>query len=311
MSDIILTTAEKDIYTPQEMAARLNDMKIKLNLIQEFFKNIMVENQDYGVIPGTDRPTLMKSGAEKLCELYGYAITIKDLKETIEQEIGYYRAIVTVALVSKRSGEIVAEGVGEANTMEGRYRWRWVPEWKVPKGLDKSTLHYEERKDKNGNSYKTYRVPNEDPWALWNTVLKMAKKRALVDATLSATRSSGIFTQDMEDLREWVDGDVYQERFREANGVRHEELKIPRPKPKKKDGEAKEINWTGFWRNIKGILKLKEKDVEELASKYLQKEVKLAQLSVLFTTQEDVDALYQFIATETAAPEATEEGMKP
>src|SRR5690606_28333663 len=43
-----------------------------------------------------------------------------------------------------------------------------------------------------------------EPWSLCNTVLKMAKKRALIDATLSATRSSGIFTQDVEDLREWA-----------------------------------------------------------------------------------------------------------
>jgi len=33
-----------------------------------------------------------------------------------------------------------------------------------------------------------------------NTVLKIAKKRALVDATLSVTRSSGLFTQDVEDI---------------------------------------------------------------------------------------------------------------
>jgi len=35
---------------------------------------------------------------------------------------------------------------------------------------------------------------------LKNTILKMAKKRAKVDATLAATRSSGIFTQDIEDM---------------------------------------------------------------------------------------------------------------
>ena len=33
-----------------------------------------------------------------------------------------------------------------------------------------------------------------------NTILKMAKKRAFVDAILSATHSSHIFTQDMEDI---------------------------------------------------------------------------------------------------------------
>ncbi len=43
--------------------------------------------------------------------------------------------------------------------------------------------------------YKT-----EDAANVANTILKMSKKRALIDATLSATRASGLFTQDLEDM---------------------------------------------------------------------------------------------------------------
>ena len=43
------------------------------------------------------------------------------------------------------------------------------------------------------------RVENSDLADTYNTVLKMAKKRALVDATLTATAASDIFTQDLED----------------------------------------------------------------------------------------------------------------
>ena len=193
-------------YGPQELAARLQSMKQSLSLVQTFFKEVMVEKQDYGVIPGTDKPTLLKPGAEKLCELYGYAITIKHLDEMVDRQTGFYRAKVTVALVHRQSGVIIAEGVGEANTMEGRYRYRWVPQWKLPKGFDVKSLHCEERKNRNGETYRTYRMENDDPYTLWNTVLKMAKKRGLVDAALSATRSSGIFTQDLEDLQGWVAG---------------------------------------------------------------------------------------------------------
>lgn len=218
-------------YTPQEMALRLSDMKSKLELMQSFFKEVMVKNQDYGVIQGTDKPSLLKPGAEKLCELYGYAITVKELKETVDHETGYYRAIVTVALVNRRTGAVVAEGVGEANTNEGRYRWRWVPEWKLPKNLDRKGLYSEERRDKNGKVYTLYKVPNEDPWALWNTVLKMAKKRALIDATLSATRSSGIFTQDVEDLEEWIE--AAPETAEATQSPQREAPKTPQPKQAK------------------------------------------------------------------------------
>ena len=46
----------------------------------------------------------------------------------------------------------------------------------------------------------TGRIENEDIADVYNTVLKMAKKRALVDATLTATAASDIFTQDVEDF---------------------------------------------------------------------------------------------------------------
>lgn len=195
---------EMELQSAQEMAFALAQMKQKLGLVQSFFRDVMIPNQDYGIIPGTDKPTLLKSGAEKLCELYGYAPKVAQVEEQTDMDTGFYRARVTVALVHRRTGTIVAEGVGEANTNEGRYRWRWIPEWDAPKELDKSTLPCKQRKDKKGRLYKVYRLENDDPWSLWNTVLKMAKKRALIDATLSATRSSGIFTQDMDDLQEWM-----------------------------------------------------------------------------------------------------------
>ncbi len=201
-------TAIVEVYdSPQDMARKLANMKQMLELTHKFFREVMISGQDYGIIQGTDKPTLLKPGAEKLSEFYGYAPTIRQIEEEKDIQTGFYRARVTVSLVHKRTGVIIADGVGEANTYEGRYRYRWVPEWKLPKGIDTSSLVSEQRKNKKGETYMVYRLENEDPWTLWNTVLKMAKKRALVDAVLSATRSSGIFTQDVEDLQEWVNTD--------------------------------------------------------------------------------------------------------
>ncbi len=44
------------------------------------------------------------------------------------------------------------------------------------------------------------KLENDNPADDYNTVLKMAKKRALVDAVLTATAASDIFTQDLEDI---------------------------------------------------------------------------------------------------------------
>jgi hypothetical protein len=47
---------------------------------------------------------------------------------------------------------------------------------------------------------ETGRVENPDIADVYNTVLKMAKKRAQVDATLTAVGASDLLTQDLEDL---------------------------------------------------------------------------------------------------------------
>ena len=39
--------------------------------IVEFTRRIMVRDQDFGEIPGTNKPTLLKPGAEKLCNFFG------------------------------------------------------------------------------------------------------------------------------------------------------------------------------------------------------------------------------------------------
>jgi hypothetical protein len=50
------------------------------------------------------------------------------------------------------------------------------------------------------------KIENPDIADTYNTVLKMAKKRAYVDATITAAAASDMFTQDMEDF---VDSNTY------------------------------------------------------------------------------------------------------
>jgi len=213
-----ITTGE----TAEDLRRRLIEMKQKVALLQSFFKEVMVEGEDYGKIPGTDKPTLYKAGAEKLCEFYGYSIVIADIQQETDRETGFCRAVVKVRLVSRRTGEVIAEGVGEANTLEGRYRWREIgrsyqePYKSNPEAWEQLKRDAARVVTKHGD-YGPYEVAykeNDDPHTLWNTILKMAKKRGVVDAALSATRSSGIFTQDLEDLREWANaGEIVEGEY--------------------------------------------------------------------------------------------------
>ncbi len=163
--------------------------------LQEFVRAVMRKGEDFGEIPGVSKPTLFKAGAEKLAEMYGLAITLPDVRrrQIEEWERGFWHYEVVCSLVSRRTGEVVAEGVGSCNSMEDRYRTKeW---WNTPNQPPSSEGWTVTR---NGKWFRF--VDNPTRWNLPNTLLKMAKKRALVDAVLSVTRSSGIFTQDVEDM---------------------------------------------------------------------------------------------------------------
>lgn len=182
-----------------DFAMTVDEMEKRMRIMQDFIRRAMVENQDYGKIPGTDKPTLLKSGAEKLGIFYGYSNSVEIINKVEDWKNGFFHYEVKVTLISKRTGKIEAEGMGSCNSMESRYRYRWVFENQLPKSMNKDDLHRKVIR-KNGQSYTMFRIENEDVFTLPNTLLKMAKKRAFVDATLSATRTSGIFTQDVEDF---------------------------------------------------------------------------------------------------------------
>ena len=128
-----------------------------------FVQAQMKKDIDFGVIPGTRKPTLLKPGAEKLCRLFslrpGYELIhfISDF----EQPLFFYHYRCTLI----RQGEQVGQGDGSCNSREKKY---------------------EKQK------YKIY--------DLTNTICKIAQKRALVAAVLSSCGASAFFTQDMEDM---------------------------------------------------------------------------------------------------------------
>lgn len=177
------------VYTDSVMT--LEDVGRRLKELQAFVKSQMVVDEDYGVIPGTKKPTLYKPGAEKLCDFYGLTQDFQFLEKEDDWDAGRFAYMIKCLLTSKRTGSLIAAGVGECNSWEARYRYRWVWPREAP-----SNTPPDAPKNKKGQ----IRILNDDPYSLRNTILKMSKKRALVDAVLAATRSSGLFTQDVEDL---------------------------------------------------------------------------------------------------------------
>lgn len=184
---------------PDEARRSLQAIKAFQNVVQ----TEMVKGHDYGVIQGTDRPTLLKPGAEKLAKLLKcsdtYEIDKEEERWDKDDPFFYYR--VRCTLKHMQTGTVISEGIGSCNSLESRYRWRWVFSSELPDGIDKSKLQRMERKSrKTGKPYVHYRIENDDIFTQVNTLQKMACKRSLVDAALHAGRLSDVFTQDLEDF---------------------------------------------------------------------------------------------------------------
>ena len=135
----------------------------KIGQFQRLIKSQLAANHDYGIIPGTKKPTLLKPGAEKILMLMGLTSEFDILDSTRDFEKGFFQYQVKCKLF--KNGMLITEGLASCNTRERKYI-------------------------------------NQDAYSIDNTILKMAKKRALIDATLLIASLSQIFTQDIEDLVE-------------------------------------------------------------------------------------------------------------
>ncbi len=190
-----------------EMQRNLVEMKSKIDAVQRFVKEVMKEGLDYGVIPSTDNRTLFQPGADKLNALYGFSRHITSKDENKDFKSGHYDVTVRIQLRHRDTGLVVGEGEGFCATYESKYRYRWAYENELPKGVDKDALLSKSFKSKKtGKEYVRYRLENSDLFDVWNTVLKMAIKRAYVSATLAATGLSGIFQMDEDEFEAWVEG---------------------------------------------------------------------------------------------------------
>lgn len=183
-----------------DLSAIQNTM-VKIASLQKVVQSTLKQDHDYGVIPGTGKPTLLKPGAEKILMMFGLTSEYEFLDKTENYEKGFFA--YTLRCILTRNGQKITEGVGQCNTMEGKYRFRWVTEKNIPEGIEKETLISRTKEGKYGQ-YNEYKIENDDPYTLANTVLKMAKKRAQIDAVLTVGSLSEIFTQDMEDLKEFI-----------------------------------------------------------------------------------------------------------
>lgn len=215
-TELLAVRENSDLAT--RLVVSLDELRLQLRELDEFKRDIMVPDVDYGVIPGTKKPTLLKPGAEKLAMAFGLAPDFRVTDRSFyDWERGRFYIEVECRLMSKRTGLCVANGIGSANSLEPRYRWRdALPECPAcGREVRRSKRREGDQGDpgwycwtRTGGCGATYqateisaggRVENPEPFELVNTLAKMGQKRALVAGVLVATGGSGIWTQDLED----------------------------------------------------------------------------------------------------------------
>lgn len=192
--------------------AAIDDLLNKVALVQEVMERVMHDGEHYGKIPGCgDKPALLKAGAEKL----GMTFRLKAQFDVTERDLGRAHREYSVKCCLS-DGNM---GVGSCSTMESKYRYR-SSERKCPKCGKAAIIAGKAefgggwlcwaKKDGCGEKFKkddsaitsqpTDKVEHDNPADYYNTCLKMGKKRAHVDAIITATACSDIFTQDVEEM---------------------------------------------------------------------------------------------------------------
>jgi len=194
----------------------------RLDAIKEAQKEAMEEGVDYGVIPGTEKPTLLKPGAEKLAALF--MLDVQPSNEKRWGADGHLTVVSRVTIFHAPSGARLGAGEAVCSTREKKYAFR-TANLKCPQ-CEAETVWRSKHPPRNEpdaepgwfcsskkggcganfaadderiTSQERGQIDNPDLADLWNTVVKMATKRALVAAVLIVTGASAVFTQDIED----------------------------------------------------------------------------------------------------------------
>lgn len=207
-----------------------DELVARLDVIKAAAERAMTKDVDYGEIPGTDKPTLLKPGAEKLGVLFQLDIQVEPERHWADG--GHLTVIAHATVYHAPTGARLGSGKGICSTRERKYAYRRVeitcPECgkqAVIKGKAEFGGGWLCWKKKNGcgtkwpdDSSQAKRWREMDQWIenpdladTWNTVEKMAGKRARVDAVLAVTGASALFTQDVEDMGQRADDDAKPE----------------------------------------------------------------------------------------------------
>lgn len=213
MSDNTNENKNLMIVQPAQQLDQFGDRKKSM---RKLVKTQMKEGVDYGVIPGTNKKTLLQPGAEKLANLYALIPKFELTKEIEDWEKGffYYRYLCKLSynVPLTRGGEngnlevydakTVPAGEAErsCNSREKKYLYNTVPERFATDEQKKNAISRFTKQERGyTNTYLKVKNSPEESADDANTIQSMAQKRALVASVRTATMASDIFLEEISD----------------------------------------------------------------------------------------------------------------
>jgi len=181
--------------SPQVTPETIQETMQSIALLQDMVRHTLIRDVDYGRIPGTPQDSLWDPGASMIIGSFNcYCGQRRILK--LEDGDSKIAVCIEVPILSRRAQQEVGSGIGAASTLETKYKYRWVAkpqDWGYDDAAIKTFKTKRGRED--GRETMLYRIPNPEHSELLNTIIKMASKRAEVDAAESLPGVSSVLRQ--------------------------------------------------------------------------------------------------------------------
>lgn len=158
----------------------------------EFTQSILKRDLDYGVIPGTPKPALLKAGAEKLRFAYALGVELDVVDKTVDLERPFIDYTYKCTIKSKQ-GQILSQCEGSCNSMEAKFGYTWLPVSELSQGTDISNLRQRTSGKKlqefdfaisKGETGGQYGKP-ASYWNMWKEAIKNNSARKIVKTSKS------------------------------------------------------------------------------------------------------------------------------
>jgi hypothetical protein len=245
-------------YQPEAVELSVDEIVRKVEKVREVAARVMKEDIHFGTIPGTQKPTLYKPGAEILGLTFMMSPKYEGERNPIDLASGHREYIIRCDMYHKVTGRFLGSGVGSCSTMESKYRFRQGPVEPTGKQVPSEYWDYRKSDPKKaqeligGKGFSTKKIDGK--WQIcragevvenpnisdtYNTVLKIGAKRAYIDATLKATAASEVYTQDQEDI---LENDEVLHGSGTVEGNDHPAGKPPIQQPQRKSGTQTPTN---------------------------------------------------------------------